>query len=215
MVEIYTQLNSCTFSIYISFISGTRCTWVFLPIAIFYLAFSKHQFISKKVFVFTIFILCVGLLSLSQTQEVTKQIDSSNYDLTQSQTGNEYTSLGIIIELCKSAIYTTEQNPIIGLGYNGRETLIEKWAHENLMNAQVIKNYFDSQLIIIYIFIRIKCPLYYLTCCTSYYFYYSSKYLYKKPSCYKLTSTETDQPLFYYQSDHDDMLLFDLSNIPS
>ncbi|WP_419209055.1 O-antigen ligase family protein [Photobacterium leiognathi subsp. mandapamensis] len=130
--------------IYASFLSGTRGGWVFLPIAIVYLAFSNHQFISKKVVVFTIFILGVGLLSLSQTQEVTKRIDSATYDLTQYQTGNEYTSLGIRLELWKSAIYTTEQHPIIGAGYKGRETLREKWAHEDLVNAQVIKNYLDS-----------------------------------------------------------------------
>ncbi|WP_305407398.1 O-antigen ligase family protein [Photobacterium leiognathi] len=138
------SLIAAFLGIYASFLSGSRGGWVFLPIAIVYLAFSNRQFISKKVVVFTIFILSVGLLSLSQNQEVTKRIDSATYDLTQYQAGNEYTSLGIRLELWKSAIYTTEQHPIIGAGYQGREVLREKWAHEGLVNAQVIKNFLDS-----------------------------------------------------------------------
>ncbi|WP_318439594.1 O-antigen ligase family protein [Photobacterium leiognathi] len=138
------SLIAAFLGIYASFLSESRGGWVFLPIAIVYLAFSNRQFISKKVVVFTIFILSVGLLSLSQNQEVTKRIDSATYDLTQYQAGNEYTSLGIRLELWKSAIYTTDQHPIIGAGYQGREVLREKWAHEGLVNAQVIKNFLDS-----------------------------------------------------------------------
>ncbi|KPA53553.1 ligase [Photobacterium leiognathi subsp. mandapamensis] len=138
------SLIAALLGIYASFLSGSRGGWIFLPIAIIYLAFSNRQFISKKVTIVTIIILGTGLVLLSQNQEITKRIDSATYDLTQYQAGNEYTSLGIRLELWKSAIYTTEQHPIIGSGYQGREVLREKWAHEGLVNAEVIKSFLDS-----------------------------------------------------------------------
>ncbi|WP_305417010.1 O-antigen ligase family protein [Photobacterium leiognathi] len=139
------SLIAALLGIYASFLSGSRGGWVFLPFAIIYLAFSNRQFISKKIAIFSIIVLGTAVFSLSQNTEIKTRLNEATQEIVQYQKGhNETSSLGARFELWKSAIYTTEQHPIIGAGYQGREVLREKWAHEGLVNAQVIKNFLDS-----------------------------------------------------------------------
>ncbi|WP_318436117.1 O-antigen ligase family protein [Photobacterium leiognathi] len=139
------SLIAAFLGIYASFLSGSRGGWVFLPIAIVYLAVSNRQFITKKIALISIVILGAAVFSIGQNKEITSRLDAATYQIIQYQKGHdENSSLGTRFELWKSAIYTTEQHPIIGAGYHGREILREKWAHEGLVNAQVIKNFLDS-----------------------------------------------------------------------
>ncbi|PQJ68139.1 O-antigen ligase family protein [Photobacterium angustum] len=131
--------------IYASFLSGSRGGWIFLPVAIVYLAFSNRQLITKKIALVSILVLGTAIFSMDQNKEITSRLDAATYQVIQYQKGHdENSSLGVRFELWKSAIYTTEQHPIFGSGYQGREVLREKWAHDGLVNAQVIKEYLHS-----------------------------------------------------------------------
>ncbi|WP_305371441.1 O-antigen ligase family protein [Photobacterium leiognathi] len=139
------SLIAAFLGIYASFLSGSRGGWIFLPLAIVYLTFNNRQFITKRIAILSIFVLGTALFSLSQNTEITTRLNAAMNQIVQYQKGHdENSSLGVRFELWKSAIYTTEQHPIIGAGYHGREILREKWAHEGLVNAQVIKNFLDS-----------------------------------------------------------------------
>ncbi|EAR53534.1 RfaL protein [Photobacterium sp. SKA34] len=139
------SLIAAFLGIYASFLSGARGGWVFLPLAVVYLAFSNRRLITKKIALVSILVLGTAVFSLSQNKEITTRLNSAMNQVIQYQKGHdENSSLGVRFELWKSAIYTTEQHPIIGAGYQVREVLREKWAHEGLVNSQVIKNFLDS-----------------------------------------------------------------------
>ncbi|WP_318491415.1 O-antigen ligase family protein [Photobacterium leiognathi] len=139
------SLIAAFLGIYASFLSGTRGGWVFLPLAVVYLAFSNRQLITKKIALVSILVLGTAVFSLSQSKEITTRLNTAMVQVIQYQKGHdENSSLGARFELWKSAIYTTEQHPIIGAGYQGREVLREKWAHEGLVNAQVIRRFLTS-----------------------------------------------------------------------
>lgn len=138
-------LIAALLGIFASFLSGSRGGWVFLPIALIYLVVTNRQFITKKTACLSIFVLAVALFSLSQNTKIMTRLQSATQEISQYQQGaDETSSLGVRFELWKSAIYTTEQHPIIGAGYQGREKLREQWSKEGLVNAEVISQYLDS-----------------------------------------------------------------------
>lgn len=130
------SLVASCFGILASFLSGSRGGWIFLPLALLYLVITNRQLITKKMIITsfaTLFIIILGIYnSTNIIHNINNDLRIKNAfnDISNFQKGNSDTSLGIRFELWKSALYTTQEHPILGAGYKERISLRKEWLKE-------------------------------------------------------------------------------------
>lgn len=141
-------LIAAAFGITASFLSGSRGGWIFLPLAILYLVFDNRQLFTKKSIISTALFVSVILLGLTKFTSITNDLNhtlrlgEAIENITTFQKGNSNSSLGVRFELWKSAMYTVQEHPFLGAGYEERLNLRKQWENEDKIN--LIPAFFES-----------------------------------------------------------------------
>ncbi|RJG49541.1 O-antigen ligase family protein [Motilimonas pumila] len=95
--------------------SGSRGGWVFLPFALFYLAIQNRKLFSARVtLVLTLFILALITVTASTDNAVSSRFEQAFQDIEKHENNDTNTSIGLRLELWKSATYSISENPILG-----------------------------------------------------------------------------------------------------
>jgi len=111
----------CAFlGILASLLSGARGSWVVAPFILFGLLILNRELITKKIaLILTLIVIASAALSYSMVE---KRIQIAMQDLTKfTEQGDSRSSLGARIEMWKSGYYTFIENPVFGIGYEGRQ----------------------------------------------------------------------------------------------
>lgn len=114
-------LLASSFGFIASILSGSRGAWIVAPIILCGLAWNYSAiFKSKKIAISLVMLLTVTTFGLSQSTVVQKRIGQAFTDIAKLEQGNMNSSLGKRIVLWDSALTSTAEAPIFGLGYEGR-----------------------------------------------------------------------------------------------
>ncbi len=101
--------------------TGSRGSWVLAPAAIIYAIHKTFNLFRVKVLFFTFLLIIGSVLTLSTNDRVNNRVQQAISDIALYNSGkNNYTSLGIRLNLWKSSIYTFLDSPITGAGKDGR-----------------------------------------------------------------------------------------------
>ena len=131
------------FGISASYLSGSRGGWLFVPLAIVYLiyvnrksfSFTKYNLVSCLTLILPTVIM-ISSLSMSINSEQNR-IAEMTENLTEYSKGNEYSSVGVRLELWKDAFYTFKESPLFGVGTKERLELRKQWGNEGLIHKYI------------------------------------------------------------------------------
>lgn len=140
------------FGLAASYLSGTRGSWIFFPLAIGYLLYvnrdslncSKRTFGSLLILTLPSILLISGLnmttelkSNLQRIEEVSidfEQYTHNNVTLSNTEVGDAEGSVGVRLELWKDSFYTFLESPLLGVGYDQRLELRQKWKSDGLIH---------------------------------------------------------------------------------
>tara|TARA_Y100000588_G_C14266538_1_gene930175 strand:+ start:1970 stop:3241 length:1272 start_codon:yes stop_codon:yes gene_type:complete len=115
------SLIAFLFASWASLQSESRGSWLLVPIAIFFTVHYKFNLLRIKVIVSTILLTTLTFFYLSTNDTVTSRVNEAVSDYTKySSNSNAFTSIGIRLNLWKSASITFIDNPLFGAGKSGR-----------------------------------------------------------------------------------------------
>lgn len=122
-----------------SLLSGSRGGWLFIPLVVGYLMYANRGLFTKKaLFATLIGFTCFSAISWSNNS-ISARITESIENIQSYQTDNKFTSVGIRLDLWKSAIYSFAESPIIGHGEEGRLETRKRHGEEGLINQSISK----------------------------------------------------------------------------
>ncbi|WP_064606207.1 O-antigen ligase family protein [Photobacterium sp. J15] len=120
-----------------SILSGSRGGWLLIPLTFVYLLYVNRDLFTKKVlFAVLIGFTCFSAISWGNNS-VSGRINKSIANIQAYQTNNKYTSVGIRLDLWKSAIYSFAESPIVGHGEEGRLEARKRHGKEGLINPRI------------------------------------------------------------------------------
>jgi O-antigen ligase len=123
-----------------SFLSGSRGGWIFLPLAIIYLCYVNRDLLTKKITCLTLVGILITLTVVWDTGTVHQRVtEAVNNIQTYQQNKDKFTSLGIRLELWKSAIYSFTESPLVGLGEEGRLQSRIQHGEDGLIDLKISK----------------------------------------------------------------------------
>ncbi|NOJ09995.1 O-antigen ligase family protein [Vibrio splendidus] len=101
--------------------SESRGSWLLVPLATLVVIHYKFNLLRIKVILLTIASITVAVASLSTNDTVTSRVNEALSDYNQYNSSiNAFTSVGIRLNLWKSASITFLENPLVGAGIDGR-----------------------------------------------------------------------------------------------
>lgn len=141
----FLALMGSMFAIYASILSGSRGSWLFLPVVVVYLLYVNRYSVSKRMFTLLIlFFLSLGFIG-SQVHVVKKRVNTGVNDIYLYISGEKKdTSLGIRLELWKSAVYTFTEYPIFGVGTKDRQKSRNRHGELGLIDLKVSKKTYHA-----------------------------------------------------------------------
>ena len=115
------SLISFLFASWASLQSESRGSWLLVPIAILFIVHYKFNLLRIKIITSTILLTVIAGFYLSTNDTVTSRVDEALSDYNKySSNANAFTSIGIRLNLWKSASITFLENPFFGAGKDGR-----------------------------------------------------------------------------------------------
>lgn len=104
-----------------SFQSGSRGSWLLVPVAIAVIVHVRFNLLRFKVIALTIISMTITCAILSTSETITSRVHQGFNDYSQYNSNtNAFTSVGIRLNLWKSATITFIENPLTGAGKKGR-----------------------------------------------------------------------------------------------
>lgn len=126
-----------------SFLSGSRGAWIAIPFVLVYLLWSNKSLLNKKALLVILIIISSSIISILSIDRVQNRILTAIIELQQYEQDNKYSSLGIRMELWKSALLTFKTSPLIGVGEVKRHSLQKEFGDQGLIDYQVAHNFFS------------------------------------------------------------------------
>ena len=115
------SLIAFLFASWASLQSESRGSWLLVPIAILFIVHYKFNLLRIKIITSTILLTVIAGFYLSTNDTVTSRVDEALSDYNKySSNANAFTSIGIRLNLWKSASITFLENPFFGAGKDGR-----------------------------------------------------------------------------------------------
>lgn len=111
-------------ALYTSILTGTRGSWLFIPVAVLYLLIVNRHKLNMKALSLILIVISALVASAMHSSSFVKRINSAQYDITRYFSGEKkHTSLGIRLDLWKSALFTVSESPFIGVGKDQRKEI--------------------------------------------------------------------------------------------
>lgn len=118
--------------------SESRGSWLLVPLATLVVIHYKFNLLRIKVILLTIASITVAIASLSTNDTVTSRINEAMSDYNQYNSSiNAFTSVGIRLNLWKSASITFLENPLVGAGIDGRLEKRKSLGDTGIIDKQV------------------------------------------------------------------------------
>jgi O-antigen ligase len=106
--------------VYASVVSGSRGGWIALPIfLLIYLYFKFGKFSFRVLIAAPLMLVMAVFLAYTFSQEIHHRVDAVSNDLLAMQQGNPDTSIGIRLQLFKTAAEVFAEHPVFGVGPEG------------------------------------------------------------------------------------------------
>lgn len=124
-----------------SFLSGSRGGWVAAPLIVLFLLWQSRELFSKRVLWAGLsvgFVAFIALVAIPQTG-MQQRMHVAYSDLVQYQQGNSNTSIGLRLDMWKSAFYLAAESPIFGEGQYGSRAIRESLAENDLIHPNATK----------------------------------------------------------------------------
>lgn len=121
--KIFSTLSLIAFALgaWASLQSESRGSWLLVPLATLVIIHYKFNLLRIKVILLTIASITIAIASLSTNDTVTSRVNEALSDYNQYNSSiNAFTSVGIRLNLWKSASITFLENPLVGAGTEGR-----------------------------------------------------------------------------------------------
>ncbi|MGF1758122.1 O-antigen ligase family protein [Photobacterium sagamiensis] len=121
-----------------SLLSGSRGGWIGLPVIIAALIYLNRSWLSRRCYLTILLaILAVSTVFLQPSSGMQQRFNAIGYDIAQYQNGNSNTSIGIRLDLWKSAYYSIKEKPLFGWGVNGRHTSQLEQVKANIISQRL------------------------------------------------------------------------------
>ena len=118
--------------------SESRGSWLLVPLATLVIIHYKFNLLRIKVILLTIASITVAVASLSTNDTVTSRVNEALSDYNQYNSSvNAFTSVGIRLNLWKSASITFLENPLVGAGTDGRLEKRKSLGDAGIIDKQV------------------------------------------------------------------------------
>jgi O-antigen ligase len=115
------SLIAFLFASWASLQSESRGSWLLVPLAILLIVHYKFSLLRMKVVLSTLVLITLVSFGLSTNHTVTSRVNEAISDYSQYNSNvNAFTSVGIRLNLWKSASITFLENPLTGAGTDGR-----------------------------------------------------------------------------------------------
>ncbi|WP_345813408.1 O-antigen ligase family protein [Paraburkholderia sp. PREW-6R] len=101
---------------YTSYLSGTRGGWLAVPVFVVLLGMQYHWFVHRKRLLVATLAIAVVAGALLSTERVQKRITEVTTDFSMMHQGEEYTSVGLRLQLWNASGQIFEHHPIFGIG---------------------------------------------------------------------------------------------------
>jgi O-antigen ligase len=101
---------------YASYLSGTRGGWLAVPVFVVLLGFQYQWFAHKKRLLIATLAIAIAAGSLLSTERIQKRISEANSDVSMLHQGDDYTSLGLRLQLWSASRQIFEHHPVYGIG---------------------------------------------------------------------------------------------------
>lgn len=119
-----------------SMYSQSRGGWMVLPITLIFLYLTYRKTLSFKTKIISILVACLCLTGLATTPQVQSRVEVAIKNIESYSQGSKYTSVGIRLELWKSAWLNFKQQPILGVGEKERRILNKHWGEIGLVDKK-------------------------------------------------------------------------------
>ena len=119
-----------------SFLSGSRGGWIAAPLIAFFIIWQSRELFPRKVLIggvgAALFALALSI-AIPQTG-IQQRIHAAFVDLEKYHQGNSNTSVGLRLDMWKSAFYLAAESPVFGEGQYGSRTIREELAEKNIIH---------------------------------------------------------------------------------
>lgn len=141
----FLSLLGSFFALYASILTGSRGSWLFLPVAFSYFIYVNRNNVSRFILIsLTLGIVVLGSI-VSQNDMVKTRISRATNEINLYISGEKReTSLGIRLELWKSAVYTFTEYPIFGVGTKDRQKSRSRHGELGLIDLKVSKKTYHA-----------------------------------------------------------------------
>ncbi|CAH6891145.1 putative enzyme [Vibrio chagasii] len=138
--KIFSTLSLIAFALgaWASLQSESRGSWLLVPLATLVIIHYKFNLLRIKVILLTIASITIAIASLSTNDTVTSRVNEALSDYNQYNSSiNAFTSVGIRLNLWKSASITFLENPLVGAGTEGRLAKRKSLGDAGVIDKQV------------------------------------------------------------------------------
>ncbi|OAJ51878.1 polymerase [Paraburkholderia ginsengiterrae] len=101
---------------YASYLSGTRGGWLAVPLFVVLLGFQYQWFVRKKRLLVATLVIAIVAGSLLSTERIQKRISEATSDVSMLHQGDDYTSLGLRLQLWNASRQIFLHHPVYGVG---------------------------------------------------------------------------------------------------
>jgi len=124
-----------------SLLSGSKGSWIILPVALIFLFWNYRELISKKLYlnILLAVTLIIGAISLTPSLGVSARIGTLISDVALYLEGNDKeTSVSHRAELWKASIFMFQDSPVFGIGRSHQIDFKQNLVDQNLIHKSVL-----------------------------------------------------------------------------
>lgn len=123
--------------IFASIYSSSRGGWAVLPITLIFLFAYHYRSLSLRSRGITLLASIILLVGVSSTEQVQTRINHTLENIQSYTQNDKFTSVGLRIEIWKSALLTFQKHPVLGAGEKERQVLHKQWGEMGLIDEKV------------------------------------------------------------------------------
>jgi O-antigen ligase len=123
---------------YASYLSGTRGGWLALPVFVVLLGMQYQWFTQKKRLVIATLVIAVAAGGLLSNERIQKRLIAVPNDVSMMHKGDDYTSVGLRMQLWEASGMMFERNPIYGIGRGHLVDELGKMAKRGEVKAEIV-----------------------------------------------------------------------------
>ncbi|SIT40818.1 O-antigen polymerase [Paraburkholderia ribeironis] len=101
---------------YASYLSGTRGGWLAVPVFVVLLGMQYRWFVGKKRLLVATLAIAIAAGALFSTERIHKRVTEVSTDVSMLHKGEDYTSVGLRLQLWNASRLIFEHHPVFGIG---------------------------------------------------------------------------------------------------